>query len=1366
MQRKSIEDILRLAYGDRMKAHMTPVQHLMEVLFKHSPTQELTLKEFENCNIKLDILSSWVHKVLKCFIIHGSKHTRLYTLERKYSAQLETKEIIVTHKLNHTICNELRRRFHILCDNPMNNPVTSTSTSGFQVMNLNIRAELQLTAWLYIVLGNKNENNQIITPYIPYIPYKGATITTIPYLTQTLATVLFQSRIDLFKPKWRFLDFATFCAIFGGNNVQLQAETVVDAFIQCALSEFYSEDRQLVLLNHCTTSTSTIVTSSSNTTTSTTPHHNSLTVSSIPTPLEIPTNSKNTLCSSINSSEFAPLRANYKEENVDIYVLNALNKMVDILTCSAMCSNNNSSSGSSTGSDSSSRINTNEKLLLNEALYNLNSAVEPESFAASYTSFLVTHYTLLPGLRDLALTACCLFGFRPSSPLREMEYITELSLRYIQLCPQSAVHPYGPVGTEWCILPKGWYDAWRLYVGQQRTATGAAGMGTAAVGVVVGAGSVVSPPPTPTTTGSNGSGKLGSASTTAVGSGSGGMKRSPPPPRPGAIDTTVLLRRPSTATGTGMSLSFSSMLNSTTLPAPKAISKHGQLQTGLVCGRDIEVVAPAVYEALISWYGGGPPIVRKVVVSSMPRGADSAQIRDTRLSLSPRITAGGSELELYPLSVNIYTCDNSGNMNPQPLCEGLLFSKTATVQEVTDYLCSTHTIEASRVRLWNYARPSKEHWKEQYILSPELTLLCGNIQDGQAILMEVSLVDGSWPRSLLHAYLDSEERVQQGVIEEEDSTVNTFEEEGGSAVGIEVESSANKEEGSGEVYYDEYTGTAGIRTPLRIPIGSKEQDSTVMNAAMAVQSTLDQTGVTALTAAVGSVLGAPLPSANSPIQRRNRMRAPSLGPSYNVPIPAHKRNSGLVGMDNLGNTCYMNSCLQALLHTEPLTEYFLSKSYLRHLNLHSIHGFKGKLAHSFGRLAQELWSTSAGCITPRYFKYDIAHLHEQFSGNEQHDAHELLAFLLDGLSEDLNLVCEKPYTEQPDSDGRSDAVLADIWWGNHLKRDRSVIQALFSGQFKSVMTCSHPGCGYNSARFEPFNFLSVPVPEETERIVGVTVVPLQSQHTVYCEVRVPRNGVLQDIVNAVLQLGLEGLTDSQLGANKSIIAITSTTSSSNITTNTVDPNKLRSQQINSTEQNEIWPAEIYFQAGELVSNRIKSFNSMERRVDTIRENECLVFYQVRRLAGDISNDSSSGDGSSGGDSSTVAGSSCGDGGEEGVESTLPSFERKDDIVLSTATTTTTTATKINRHKVSSSEQPTSTTSNNNPHSSGGFSVNSLYLPNYNQSDRYVSPCVIYRRFKVFIYSNTCILLCYTNITIMMTITIILLYTILYCILYR
>ena len=52
---------------------------------------------------------------------------------------------------------------------------------------------------------------------------------------------------------------------------------------------------------------------------------------------------------------------------------------------------------------------------------------------------------------------------------------------------------------------------------------------------------------------------------------------------------------------------------------------------------------------------------------------------------------------------------------------------------------------------------------------------------------------------------------------------------------------------------------------------------------------------------------------------------------------------------------------------------------------------------------------------------------------------ELLAFLLDGLHEDLNRVRHKPYIEERDAGGRPDNVVAAEAWANYRQRNDSVI---------------------------------------------------------------------------------------------------------------------------------------------------------------------------------------------------------------------------------------------------------------------------------------------------------------------------------------
>jgi len=110
------------------------------------------------------------------------------------------------------------------------------------------------------------------------------------------------------------------------------------------------------------------------------------------------------------------------------------------------------------------------------------------------------------------------------------------------------------------------------------------------------------------------------------------------------------------------------------------------------------------------------------------------------------------------------------------------------------------------------------------------------------------------------------------------------------------------------------------------------------------------------------------------------------------------------GLDNNGNTCYLNASLQALLHTEPLVDYFLSLRYLRDVNIEGKFSLGGRLAYIFGTLAREVWTTGRTALNPKGFIKELTSMFEQFQGHEQHDAQEFINVILDGLHEDLNLV--------------------------------------------------------------------------------------------------------------------------------------------------------------------------------------------------------------------------------------------------------------------------------------------------------------------------------------------------------------------------
>jgi hypothetical protein len=152
---------------------------------------------------------------------------------------------------------------------------------------------------------------------------------------------------------------------------------------------------------------------------------------------------------------------------------------------------------------------------------------------------------------------------------------------------------------------------------------------------------------------------------------------------------------------------------------------------------------------------------------------------------------------------------------------------------------------------------------------------------------------------------------------------------------------------------------------------------------------------------------------------------------------------GLCGLRNLGTTCFMNSALQCLSNTEPLRQYFLDGSFRSDINKSNPLGMKGQIAEQFGALLKEMWSGAETAVSPKGFKHTIGKFAPQFEGFSQHDAHELLSFVLDGLHEDLNRVQKKPYVEKKEANGRMDPEVALESWEGHLKRNRSAIVDIF-----------------------------------------------------------------------------------------------------------------------------------------------------------------------------------------------------------------------------------------------------------------------------------------------------------------------------------
>lgn len=151
------------------------------------------------------------------------------------------------------------------------------------------------------------------------------------------------------------------------------------------------------------------------------------------------------------------------------------------------------------------------------------------------------------------------------------------------------------------------------------------------------------------------------------------------------------------------------------------------------------------------------------------------------------------------------------------------------------------------------------------------------------------------------------------------------------------------------------------------------------------------------------------------------------------------------GLQNMGNTCYMNSVLQCLLHLGALSDCLSALS--------TRFSTEQPMTQALERTFMTLSVSKSKSYAPREFRKTLITRFPMFAGYEQQDAQEMLRMVLDCIDEENKHPC-------PLREG---------------KKAPSFVSHLFEGQLETQITCTR--CHKVSKKKDSFHELPLSLPD-------------------------------------------------------------------------------------------------------------------------------------------------------------------------------------------------------------------------------------------------------------------------------------------------